>query len=161
MSWSQRVKNTASTDAGVVSIVTEPAKWPSSQRRAGASAHGHAPREHGSICHSCLPPLCPGAVSILKPRVDNLGTRDHSSVPGSVLRAKGTSSVLLAASSPVLCFAEPAHKGPTAVWQSLSSPQETSHFAYSEWSDQQTHVMNRNASKCHFPGLQSRQALCE
>lgn len=77
--------------------------------------------------------LCPGTFSIFKPRVDDLGTRDYSSVPGSVPRAERTLSVLLADGSLVLSFAEP-HRGPTAAWQSLGSPQETSHFAYSEWS---------------------------
>lgn len=146
----------------MVSIVIDPAKWPSSQRRSGASTQSHASREHDSILHSCLPPPLHRHISILKPRMDNMGTQDHSSVPASGLRAKGTSSVLLADSSLVLSFAEPAHRGAVQC-SSPSAALRKHHILHipNATPDQQTHVMNMNASKCHFPRLRSRQALCE
>lgn len=65
-----------------------------------------------------------------------LGTRDRDYVHGSLLRGKRTPPVLLADSSLVALTkrcTEPAHRSPTAVWQSLHSLQEAAHFAYSEW----------------------------
>lgn len=110
--------------------------WPSSQWYSGASAHGHASREHDPILIYAFLPSVQTHSPSSNPEWIYLGTRDHGYVPGSLLRGKGTPSALLAGSSLVplaeLCT-EPAHTGPTTAWQSLSSPQETAHFAYSEW----------------------------